>query len=73
MTEKKYDPGHFAFAGFYYTESLCNALILKGVLSEKEKHVILQVAVDGLKGSSNPEIQLAAELIKDVNSHLKFE
>lgn len=73
MSEKKYEPAHFAFAGFYYTESLCNALVLKGVLSEKEKHVILQVAHDGLKSSTNDDIRHAAELIKDVNSHLTFD
>ena len=73
MSEKKYDPSHFALAGYSYTESLCNALILKGALTEKEKFVILQVAVDSLNSSENPEFKLAAQLIKDVNSHLTFD
>lgn len=73
MSEKKYDPSHFALAGFSYTESLCNALVLKGVMSDKEKMVILQVAVDSLNSSENPEFKLAASLIKDVNSHLPLE
>lgn len=73
MSDKKYDPSHFALAGFSYTESLCNALIVKGVLSEKEKHVILQVAINSLKSSDNPDFQLAGDLIKDVNKHMTFE
>ena len=73
MSEKKYDPSHFALASFSYTESMCNALILKGVLTEKEKFVILQVAIDSLNSSENPEFKLAAQLIKDVNQHMAFE
>lgn len=69
----QFEPSHFAFAGFAYAESVCNTLIVKGLLSEAEKRIVLQVAIDNLRSSDNPEFQKAAELIKEINSHMTFD